>query len=73
MTTLKGRYDPIIPKKTKQSHVVTYSLQRGIKKFQTRGYDAALKEMQQLHERDCWKRHGKSNSYDRVSADNGYN
>ena len=53
MTILKGRYDPIIPKKTKQSHVVTYSPQRGIKKFQTRGYDAALKEMQQLHERDA--------------------
>ena len=37
--------------------MVTHSLQRGIKKFQTRGYDAALKEIEQLpvHQRDCWK------------------
>ena len=36
-------------------HVVTYSLQKGIKKFGERGRAAALKEMKQLHERDCFK------------------
>ncbi len=53
--TFKQKYDPIIPKTTKHSHVITYSLKKGIEKFQTRGYNAALKEMEQLHERDCWK------------------
>ena len=44
LTTLKTRADPIVTsrKRDKHSHVVTYSLQRGIKKFQTRGYDCLL-------------------------------
>ena len=53
--TFKQRDDPITPKKTKHWHVITCSLKKGIEKFSTRGYDAALKEMEQLHERDCWK------------------
>ena len=51
LTTLKDRADPIVTSRKRQSHVFTHSLQRGIKKLQTRGYNAALKEMEQLHER----------------------
>ena len=38
-----------------EQHVTTYSLQKGIKKFGQRGVDSALKEMKQLHDRDCFK------------------
>ena len=31
-------------------HLVTYSLQRGIKKFGNKGHEAALSEMKQLHD-----------------------
>ena len=34
--------------------LVTYSLQKGIKKFKQPGYDAAKGEMKQLHDRSCW-------------------
>ena len=37
------------------SHLVTYSLQKGLKKFGRAGFDSAKSEMQQLHDRDCWK------------------
>ena len=40
--------------KTLQSHLVNYSLGKGLKKFQSKGYDAALGEMKQLHDRECW-------------------
>ena len=36
-------------------HLVTYSLQRGIKKFGNKGHEAALSEMKQLHELECFK------------------
>ena len=39
----------------KKCFLVTYSLQKGIKKFQQRGFDAAKGEMQQLHDRNCWE------------------
>ena len=38
----------------KGCHLITYSLQKGIKKFQRKGFDAAKGEMKQLHDRDCW-------------------
>ena len=38
----------------KDCHVVTYSLNKGIKKFKERGYDSAKSEMKQLHDRECW-------------------
>ena len=41
--------------KHEQCHLVTYSLQKGIKKFQRKGFDAAKGEMKQLHDRECWK------------------
>ena len=36
-----------------QQHQVNYSLQKGLKKFKAKGYEAALGEMKQLHDRDC--------------------
>eukprot|EP00977_Amphora_coffeiformis_P022931 scaffold11877_cov125-Amphora_coffeaeformis.AAC.1 len=36
-------------------HVVTYSLKKGIEKFKDRGKAAALKEMKQMHDRECFK------------------
>ena len=42
--------DSLLP----QSHLVTHSLQKGIKKFQKKGHDAAKDEMKQLHDRECW-------------------
>jgi hypothetical protein len=41
----------------KQGHqfFVTYSLKKGIDKFGDAGKDAALKEMKQLHNRECFK------------------
>eukprot|EP00977_Amphora_coffeiformis_P023701 scaffold13992_cov140-Amphora_coffeaeformis.AAC.1 len=36
-------------------HVVTYSLKKGIDKFKDRGKAAALKEMKQMHDRECFK------------------
>ena len=35
--------------------VMTYSLKKGIKKFGDKGKQAALKEMKQLHNRECFK------------------
>ena len=35
--------------------LVTYSLQRGIKKFGNKGREAALSEMKQLHDWECFK------------------
>ena len=37
-----------------QQHLVNYSLQKGLKKFKEKGYEAALGKMKQLHDRDCW-------------------
>ena len=34
--------------------LVTYSLQKGIKKFGDKGYESAKSEMKQLHDRNCW-------------------
>ena len=34
--------------------LITYSLQKGIKKFKRQGFDAAKDEMKQLHDRSCW-------------------
>ena len=54
LTTVK--YMGVKKTKTKgHSHLVTYSLQRGLKKFGRPGFDSAKSEMQQLHDRDCWK------------------
>ena len=36
-------------------HIVTYSLQKGIKKFGQRGRDSAFKEMKQMKDRDCFE------------------
>ena len=36
-------------------YVTTYSLQRGVKEFGEQGKQAALKEMKQLHDRECFK------------------
>ena len=36
-------------------HIVTYSLQKGIKKFGQQGRDAAYKEMKQMKDRDCFE------------------
>ena len=35
--------------------VITYSLKKGIQKFGEKGKQAALKEMKQLHNRECFK------------------
>jgi len=35
--------------------LVTYSLQRDIKKFGKKGLEAALSEMKQLHDQECFK------------------
>ena len=35
--------------------VQTYSLKKGLTKFGQKGYDAAMGEMRQLHERTCFK------------------
>ena len=37
------------------SHAQTYSLKKGLAKFGQRGYDGAFKEMQQLHDRTCFR------------------
>ena len=37
------------------SLVETYNLKQGMKKFGTKGYDAAHKEMKQLHDRICFR------------------
>ena len=47
------RYKHSVQKKAHQ-FLITYSLQKGIKKFGTKGYQSALNEMKQLHDRDCW-------------------
>ena len=36
-------------------HLLTYSLKKGIEKFKDRGTKAALKDMKQLHDRECFK------------------
>ena len=44
-----------LPRKKRQGcFLVTYSLQKGIKKFKRKGFDAAKGEMKQLHDRECW-------------------
>ena len=59
MSALKDKI--VVLKKQRQKstkkgcYLVTYSLQKGIKKFQDKGYDSAKGEMKQLHDRDCWK------------------
>ena len=35
--------------------VVTYSLKKGIQKFGEKGRQAALEEMKQMHNRECFK------------------
>ena len=47
--------DAIILATIMMSFVQTYSLKAGIKKFGARGEDAAMTEMGQLHERECFK------------------
>ena len=42
-------------KKQKACYLVTYSLQKGLKKFKSRGFNAAKGEMKQLHDRSCWQ------------------
>ncbi len=51
---LKQQVDSRLPKPVKQSHLINYGLQKGLKKFGKKGYDAALGEMKQLHDRGCW-------------------
>jgi hypothetical protein len=36
-------------------HVVTYSLNKGIKKFGEKAKEAAIKEMQQMIDRECFE------------------
>ena len=38
-----------------EQHIVTYSLQQGLKKFGERAKSSAHKEMKQLHDRECFK------------------
>jgi hypothetical protein len=38
-----------------QSHATTYTLKSAIKKFGDKAKQAATTEMQQLHDRQCWK------------------
>ena len=38
-----------------KNFLVTYSLNKGLKKFKQKGFDAAKGEMKQLHDRSCWK------------------
>ena len=45
----------IARKKKKACFLVTYSLQKGLKKFKAQGFDAAKGEMKQLHDRSCWQ------------------
>ena len=42
-------------KKAHKNFLVTYSLNKGLKKFKQKGFDAAKGEMQQLHDRSCWQ------------------
>ena len=51
---IKEKVNMTRPKPKLQSHLVNYSLKKGLKKFGSKGYDAALGEMKQLHDRDCW-------------------
>ena len=37
------------------SFLTTYSFKKGLKKFGQDGFNSAMKEMGQLHNRDCWK------------------
>ena len=46
------RYRHSVQQKAHQ-FLITYSLQKGIKKFGSKGYQSALNEMKQLHDRDC--------------------
>ena len=57
LTALKQRTT-----KTKSKHpakadcfLINCSPQKGLKKFGKKGFDSALNEMKQLHDRDCWK------------------
>jgi hypothetical protein len=38
-----------------EQFVITYSLKKGIQKFGEQGRQSALKEMKQLHDRECFK------------------
>ena len=54
MTQIRDRASGILMSHGTQ-HVVTYSLKKGLEKFGERGRQATLKEMQQLHDRECFK------------------
>ena len=41
-------------KKKGTSLLTQYSFKKGIQKFKQAGVDSAIKEMRQLHDRDCW-------------------
>jgi hypothetical protein len=41
--------------KVESQHVITYSLNKGVKKFGSRAEEAAMKEMGQMIERDCFE------------------
>ena len=45
----------ITGKKRHKNFLVTYSLNKGLKKFQQKGFNATKGEMKQLHDRSCWK------------------
>jgi hypothetical protein len=44
-----------IKKDGKYSFMVTYSLKKGLKKYGKKGYDAAFREMKQLHDRIAFR------------------
>jgi hypothetical protein len=52
LTALKER---VVETDKLYSNLITYSLQKGIKKFGRAGFDSAKGEMQQLHDRECWQ------------------
>ena len=52
LTAFKER---VVKKDKLYSNLITYSLQKGIKKFGRTGFDSAKGEMQQLHDRECWQ------------------
>ena len=54
MQTITDRLEKKRKIKHGKQFVVTYSLKKGIAKFGQRGKDATMKEMRQLHDRDCW-------------------
>ena len=52
---LQNEDDPVLQIKHATQHLVTYSLQRGIKMCGNKGREVALSKMKPLHDRDCFK------------------